>query len=99
MKLTNNFRSPYLFRFYLYSLSNKEFFENFSSDTALFKHSHKKEKQSETATATAGSPLQFPVDLVTFTEEIPDGKLHFCAVKLKLVAEYKYSDRPIGWSL
>ena len=25
---------------------------------------------------------QFPADLVTFTEEILNGKLHFCAVKL-----------------
>ena len=32
--------------------------------------------------------LQFPVDLVTFTEEILNGKLHFCAV-LKVV--YKKS--------
>ena len=23
---------------------------------------------------------QFPTDLVTFTEEIPNGKLHFCTV-------------------
>ena len=29
--------------------------------------------------------LQFPVDLVTFTEKIPNGKLHcLCSVKTKL---------------
>ena len=31
--------------------------------------------------------LQFPADLVTFTEEILNEKLHFCAVLVKTTAK------------
>ena len=40
-----------------------------------------------------GPNPQFSVDLVTFTEEIPNGKLHFlCSVNIKLWLDEIYQD-------
>ena len=42
--------------------------------------------------------LQFPVDLVTFTEEILNGKLRFCAVSITCFSESRTEHRNIDRS-
>ena len=41
---------------------------------------------------------QFPADLVTFTEEIPDGKLHFsCSDRVEIYPQRRVED-PVNYS-
>ena len=42
--------------------------------------------------------LQFPADLVTFTEEILNGKLHFLCNEGSFIITYVFNFSPLIWS-
>ena len=66
------------------SFSGNPFFGE-NSFTIKYGHQFKLTQETVTDPCILGHSLQLPTDLVTFTEEILNGKLHFlCSVRVKI---------------